>query len=343
MSRLFKLLSFSLVFLLLIPIASARIINDDDLPFQVRGSTVLSNGTIILARWNQIAKSVDNGVTWTYVSYLPFGVGKAFYATSTDNLLSASGKKSDYGSIWLSTNLGITWTKAYTLELNETIWNFQEFCGKVYASVYSYESPNLKVHAKLLVSEDFGLTWNLLTTFEGYRHVHEVFVNAYNGWIYAAVGDGTPALMRSKDNGTTWVNLHSKMLFASINAKGSTVYLGEDVYILDEKDSTRIWRFNDTGNGYATLEKVFDFGSRFAGNVFWMKELNGKLVFGTVPAVKGWMALIGVSNDDWTAFSIVRQETVSIEWTGFQNPTDSYWPLPLILAKGLTYGMTSKL
>ena len=330
-----KQTTFFLVILFLIPLVQAQSLAISSLPFQIKGSTVLSDGTLFAVKGYSLLKSTNLGTTWITVSWLPFSVDKTFYATSKNGLLTVSGGKYSYGKIWLSTNRGVSWLKVYGLGLNETVWNFQEYKGKVYASIYSYESPPLKVHARILISNDFGLTWKVLTTFVGYRHVHEVFVNAYNGWIYAAVGDATPALMRSKDGGITWTNLHSKMLFTSINARGSMVYLGEDVYVYDKTDSTRIWRFNDTGNGIAVLEKVFDYGSRYAGNVFWIKELHGKLVFGTVPALKGWTALIGVSNGDWSAFSIVRQETVSVGWTGFQNPTSSYWPLPLILVKGL--------
>jgi len=313
------------------------VLEENLVPFPMSGSTTLQDGTVLVVRYdwgyrNQIFKSVDNGKTLAYLSTLPVNTtnitthSAKMYCTSRDTVLVADGGWWRIGKIFRSQDKGLTWSVRKTLEVNETIWSFfEDSHGRIYAGVYSYDNPITLTHAKLLRSIDDGLTWNVIAYFSGYRHIHDVFVNKYNGYIYVAVGDWPLALMRSKDDGVSWTNLDSIHLYTAINGKGdsNTIYVGQDGY-------SAIYRFNDTGESSIILEKVYDYGSRLGGNIFWMVKVKGKLVFGTVSPQTNWKAVLGVSDAEWNTFYKVLERTTLKSWQGFNIPTRSYWNISKI-------------
>ncbi|MHA2065931.1 MAG: fibronectin type III domain-containing protein, partial [Candidatus Thorarchaeota archaeon] len=307
---------------------------ENTLPFSIKGSTMTSDGTFYIVGSSNtiIYKSTDNCETWHYVSDTPRSAGyRDMYCTSQDTLLLAD--EGNPGQVHRSTNNGMSWSTVLTLGSNEVIWSFDEYDGKVYASVYSMWDGSLG-HAKVMVSSDDGATWSLLVQFSSiYRHAHGLFVNKYNGWIYVVLGDGQHGLMRSKNGGATWTNLHSNYLFTSINAypDSNIIYLGRDGY-------PAIYRAIDDGGDSISLTAVYDNGSGDHSqwekeNVFWMRVVNGRLVFGEVVDTTEYPAVLGVSNLDWMSFTKVREKYPSEGWKGFPMATCSYWPIRTLVAK----------
>ena len=311
-------------------------VRENTIPFDVQGSTVTSDGSIFLIRpSNDVYKSIDNGYTWTYVSSTPRSAGhRNMYCTSQDTLLAAD-FSSTGGQIHRSTNLGVSWSTVITLGNNEAIWSFDEYDGKLYASVYTLLTSS-NGHARVMVSSDDGSSWSLLKQFDSkYRHAHGLFVNKYNGYIYVALGDPYPdrALMRSTDGGSTWTNLESVYLFTSINAypDSNVVYVGRDGY-------PAIYRFVDDGGSSITLTPVYDNGGGNHNawekeNVFWMVNVNGRLVFGEVVDSTDYPVVLGISSPDWMSFTKVLEKSPDSDWTGFPYATSSYWPLSTIIIK----------
>lgn len=328
------------------------------------GSSMTSNGTYFCVRteWKEagrVWKSDDGGKTWIKVSSTPIIGCNAvnnikMYCTSNDTLIAGCGATGKIGNISYSINRGISWKISYTLGINESIWKFfEDKIGNLYATVYSHDSPISYTHAKLLKSTTNGTSWILLYTFIG-RHCHDMWVNPYNNYIYVCVGDSDSmhpcinALYRSKDGGTNWTNIYTKKLFSSIIGKGDSneIYVGEDVWALGTRttDRTAIYKFSDDGYSNITLQTVYDYGSKFAGNVFWMANVRGALVFGTVAALRDspWCVILGISYD-WVHFTVI-QENICANWTGFHWATASYWETSTIFIKctvrsGISYSV----
>jgi parallel beta-helix repeat protein len=303
--------------------------------FPIAGSTVLSDGTVLVINigdWttDRIYKSIDQGMSWSYVSTLPdsFPIScEKLYCTDKDTVLAVDGGDGHQGYIYRSSDKGLTWTEPYKFSSTTEGCSFDFFednKGQIYVPVYSFDGT--LNHAKLLRSTDDGVSWQQIANWQGYRHCHDVFVNSYNGYIYVAVGDVPCALMRSKDNGLTWTNLDTVHLWTSINSKGdsNTVYLGED------DTHSRIYRFTDDGTSSFNLQKLYDYGNSSAGGYWFLQNTNGKLVFGTSVDAAGKHALLGVSDAAWNSFSVVQDIVANGPWQGFWPATTSYWPLTKI-------------
>ena len=221
----------------------------------------------------------------------------------------------------------------------ETVWAFFEDAnGNIYASVYSNGDGSLG-HAKLLRSRDDGASWQQIANWQDYRHCHAVFVNKYNGYIYVALGDVPSALMRSKDNGRTWTNIDSKHLWISFASKGDskTMYLGTD------ETYSKLYRFTDDGSSTVNLQTVYDYGNSSGGYLWFLRAVNGKLVFGTTVNKAGAHVVLGVSDANWNTFNIVKDIISTEPWQGFWPVLSTYWNITkLYAAYNCRYGIAFK-
>ena len=323
------------------------VLEENLVPFPMSGSTTLQDGTVLVIRFdwehrNQIFRSVNKGITWTYLSTLPVDrqttCSAKMYCTNTDTVFLADASMNYGGRIYRSTDKGLTWSVRLILGTNETIWSFfEDSHSRIYAGVYSVYTSSLG-HAKLLRSIDDGLTWQVMANWPSYRHIHDVFVNKYNGYVYVAIGDYPAALMCSRDDGVTWTNIHPATLFTAINAKGDSnvIYLG--------LDGSAIYRFSDTGSSSVILEKIYDYGSQLGSYIFWMEKANGKLVFGSVAPETYSTAVLGVSDASWNNFYIVLEKKSQNDgWRGFKQGTRSYWNISKVFVQddAQVYGGTA--
>jgi hypothetical protein len=309
------------------------LVQENLVPFAIDSSTVQSDGTVFVVRSDtgnvgKIYKSNDGGATWTYVSTLPAtdaSFHRAMYCTSKNTILVNNELRESAGKIYRSTDNGLTWTTTKTLDNDECIWNFYEDThGNVYASGYSIESPVGSGHAKLWLSTNDGASWTNLVTWSGYRHLHDVFVNKFNDYIYVCLGDAG-LLMRSTDNGATWSNIFSGFLITALNGKGDSnvVYVGQD-------GSPAVYKFADTGGSSVTLNFLYNTGG--GGDIFWMQTVKDRLVFG-VEGQTGGHPVIGVSDPTWNTFTNVFSRTSPAAWTGFPLGTRSYWPITKVFTR----------
>jgi hypothetical protein len=307
-------------------------------PMRMSGSTQTKDGTVFALNPNyttntvNVYKSSDQGSTWTYVSTLPGSQPtyiEEMYCTSNDTLLAVDGYQGIQGYIYRSTDYGKTWTTPYTfLDINETAWGFfEDTNGQIYAPVYSSGSTQ-GLHDRLLRSTDDGATWQTIAYWgTNYRHCHGIYVNPYNGYIYQALGDGPLlALMRSKDNGTTWTNLDTKHLWSAITSQGNsnTIYLGED------DTNSSLWKFTDDGSTNFNPTIVYNFGNNSGGYFWWFQNVSGKLVFGTETENINDTPYLAVSDNTWTSITMVTEQTATAAWQGFYPATSSYWNISKI-------------
>jgi hypothetical protein len=298
--------------------------NVTTLPIRIRASTVLQNGTLLAASTNQstnqVYESIDNGLSWQLHSTLPRNADdqKAMYTTSMDTVLLADVLTNENGQVYRFENGG--WVVVLKLGINETIWNFQEAKGIVYAGTYSEYTESLG-HAKLWASRDDGVTWSLLSNFSGYRHIHEVFVNT-NGYIYAALGDVPCALMRSTDNGSTWTNLNSTYLFTAITAvpNSNVIYLGGD-------SGPQIFSFYDNGGSTVSFGKIYDGAYDSEGAILWIARVNNVIVFGEYSTKAGQNVTLSISDASWTTFTSLTKQVASTVYYGFYYCARSFWKL----------------
>jgi hypothetical protein len=301
--------------------------NVTTLPIPIRASTVLQNGTLLAVQaWtNQVYESIDNGLSWQLHSTLPRIADdqRAMYTTSMGTVLYADVLANQTGQIYRFTSGA--WVVVLTLGINETIWNFQEANGIVYAGTYSEYTESLG-HAKLWASRNDGTTWSLFANFSGYRHVHDVFINT-NGYVYAALGDTPCALMRSTNNGSTWTNLNSNYVFSAISAvpNSNVIYLGGD-------SGPLIYSFYDDGGPTVSFGKIYDGTSDSEGAILWIARVSNVIVFGEYSTLAGQNVTVSVSDGSWTTFTSLTKQLAPTAWYGFYYCTRSFWKLQNLVA-----------
>ena len=111
------------------------------------------------------------------------------------------------------------------LENDDTIWTMcQDDEGYLYAGVYCHTK---RWSPRIYRSSDGGNTWvdyyDFLDIIPQGHHVHSIIYNQYNRALYCIVGEKNTVL-KSKDHGTTWVNLNVKCELA----KGSSMIAVDD-------------------------------------------------------------------------------------------------------------------
>jgi hypothetical protein len=137
-------------------------------------------------------------------------------------------------------------------DLNGTVRGFDYHAptGQLLTGRYSVRGP-----ARLLASRD-GETWSTLCEWDA-RHIHDVRINPYNGWVYVIVGeadsrptDDSHAIYRSK-NGADFVRLFRarreapRPLFVPLSFYRHLVVLGSD----HPEGRNGIYVFEDDGGG----------------------------------------------------------------------------------------------
>lgn len=203
------------------------------------GMSVADDSTIyICGVWHgpaYIFKSFDRGLTWEYIDMSAFAndlvdikfIDKMHgFATGTD-------ANTDLGGVILYTaDGGITWeSKMNSNYPYEYIWKIQILDSlNMYGSIEDNTATN---DARITVSHDGGMTWDLKTLSEDYYNIEMIgFMNVDTGWV----GGWFEGAFETFDGGDTWnfnyfgnnlnrfFKLHDNLAYAS----GETIYVYTD-------------------------------------------------------------------------------------------------------------------
>jgi hypothetical protein len=186
----------------------------NDISPQVNKVLVI-NGTIYAATVNGVAKSIDNGATWTIFSVTNglasdevadvFVSGTSIYAATN-------------GGLSISTNNGAAWKNYFTDIPLQNLVNSVCASG---TSIYAATNNGL------VISRDNGVTWTLYTSANGMppysgsptEIVEKVYVKGST--VYAANAGG---LSISTDGGLSWTIKYSGSSIEDLYIDGQTLY-----------------------------------------------------------------------------------------------------------------------
>lgn len=259
--------------------------------------------------------SDDSGVTWEYLSTLPYvnttnyRYGNIFLA-SNDYLYVGYDNK-----IYRSVDDGVTWTNQSSLGTesytDSRIWDFvEDDSGNLYGGKYIIPQ---QTPAYIFNSTDNGATWDVCWNYSSSRHVHGLGYNPFNGYVYACFeGDapvGNSGILRF--DGSTWDVVYTGLQFTCVYTDGvdDIVYFGRDAY-----DDSIIYWSNDTGAGSISLNEYVDFSDYFVHDLGYVSAIecldDDSLVVATVNndagAGKCGLFISTPERDEW--FAIVTNE-----------------------------------
>ena len=165
------------------------------------------------------------------------------------------------------------------------IWGLdQDKKGNIYAGWY-FGGGVAGVGAVIFVSRDDGITWNIAYNSTNGAHIHNVRVDPYTDYVYAAIGGdapgGTASIIRSKDCGVTWETILDGIVqCVGIGFSSNARYFGVDSF---DSRRTIIYRTTDD----ATYETVLNGSSTQAVYCFDIIESKGYLFAAMVNAHDG--------------------------------------------------------
>jgi len=165
------------------------------------------------------------------------------------------------------------------------IWGLdQDKKGNIYAGWY-FGGGVAGVGAVIFVSRDDGITWNIAYNSTNGAHIHNVRVDPYTDYVYAAIGGdapgGTASIVRSKDCGVTWETiLNGTVQCVGIGFSSNARYFGVDSF---DSRRTIIYRTTDD----ATYETVLNGSSTQSVYCFDIIESKGYLFASTCNAFDG--------------------------------------------------------
>lgn len=199
------------------------------------GMSVADDSTIyVCGIWSEpayIFKSTDRGDTWEYIDMSEWARALIDMKFTDKNKGFATGKSADSeegGIILYTEDGGENWeVKALSMMPDEYVWKIQLLDDS--HAVSSVEDISGFHPARMMVSDDGGMTWETKTISDDYYNVEMVgFINPDTGWI-GGWFDGT---FETFDGGDTW---HSNDFGNNLN---------------------RFFKINDT-LAYASGERVY--------------------------------------------------------------------------------------
>lgn len=160
-------------------------------------------------------------------------------------------------------------------------------------------------------------------------HIHNLGIDASNGWLYATMGDSTGGIWRSKlKDGTDWVRKvgtiggNAEYLWIPLAFDGTYVYSGDD-----EGDGS-VWRFADDGTGTGQTPTLV-LNDAYEHNVYYLARDPSGLLWCCMPPsdavgtnVRG---AIYVSSNGTTWTKIYQAPPVA--YASWFNGASSLWTL----------------
>jgi photosystem II stability/assembly factor-like uncharacterized protein len=215
------------------------------------GNAFSIDTTIFAFTFRDRITSIDGGRTWSIIAQYRNDDTTTLFPLSVMTL--SQGNRNVFVGIsrngWIrSTDTGRTWQRITALASKKTI-NYEAFAADERVKTMSIKLSSL--NDSILVSSDFGLTWNMTTDKEafsralsirlGNTYIRELTSPFYSGW-----GD-RPALY-SRDNGTTFqktmLGLPSSVQIRHLLLQGTTLYAATSRGIYATDIATSISRTN---------------------------------------------------------------------------------------------------
>lgn len=244
--------------------------------YNASGSIINGNTTYRFSG-SELFKSVDNMQTWSVIKGFSnatqarclYSTDNGYvylspYTTSSTSLLNST----DMG-LWVSDD-GTNFTRNLNLSNNATIWGITEnSLGHIYVGTYTITGKYAEIFKSVDNGTSFSSVYANNTTF---NHVHDVAVDILTDDIYAALGDiGSGGILKSTDNGTTWIPILTSLpqmtsilttptsrLFGTDSSGLGRIYRSTDdttaTIVLDDEfyqNCFLLIRNNNTGNIYA--------------------------------------------------------------------------------------------
>jgi len=155
-----------------------------------------NNPNVMYYGANVLNRSTDNGVTWTAISPdLTGGPGQDAYPFGTITTVAAAPSNSqviyvgtDDGRVWVTRNLGATWTQVLSGRPWVTRVTVDERrAGTVYVTLSGYRSGSYQPH--VMVSRDYGASWRDISGNLPQAPVNDVVLGR-GGTVFVATDQG---------------------------------------------------------------------------------------------------------------------------------------------------------
>jgi len=146
-----------------------------------------------------VIKSVDKGLTWTYINMSAYANSliDAYFIDADHGFVTGSKSEEDGGIVLYTADGGATWQEKFvTHHVSDRIWKIQTPDKKhFYGSIESYTDST-----RIIRSKDAGQTWEIVTVDTGYYYCQTVgFIDSLRGWT-----GGYSTLFETNDGGETW-------------------------------------------------------------------------------------------------------------------------------------------
>ena len=183
-------------------------------------------------------RSTDGGIAWETVFRIENRIGtiRCVFISNSGTIFVSRGKS---GELKRSGNKGKTFKTCLKLSNNASVvWGMAENRkGWLYAAEYSNIDQEERC-AYIYRSKNDGKDWVNIYHDPNARHFHFIAVDPYTGYIYAASGDGPKkaSLIRSADDGDSWVTLGNKNLDPKIDWQFTSVVFTPKYRIFGEDE-----------------------------------------------------------------------------------------------------------
>jgi photosystem II stability/assembly factor-like uncharacterized protein len=198
-------------------------------PIETGGESIVSDNAIIVAEFNFIWRSTDDGASWDVVEQFAL-TGISSFARAGTKLFAAAT------------------TGFHTSTDNGASWNFEAFSNGAYSFSAVGSTIYLGSNSKVFKSTDLGATWIDMSTGLGNGGVQALL---YDGsTLFAGTPTDAAGIYRSTNGGASWDPAAAGLPVASI-IRGQIAFAG---YVFAGTEGDGIYRSSDHGNTWTKTD-----------------------------------------------------------------------------------------